>query len=158
MTREDWRVYRDIRLQALKVAPDAFGSTYEASADYPEETWLERLTSLDQRFDFPALATVDENAVGLAWGRIEPSRLRRADLFQMWTDPLIRGKGVGRGLLDAVMGWARDNAATEIWLSVTVGNKAAAGLYESAGFRISGEPEQTRPGSEKYVNHMLAKL
>jgi hypothetical protein len=41
---QDWQALCDIRLAALRDAPDAFGSTYEAQAAYVEADWQRRIS------------------------------------------------------------------------------------------------------------------
>src|SRR5256712_12394750 len=39
---EDWQLYRRVRLDALKEAPYAFGSTYEREVEFDDATWRRR--------------------------------------------------------------------------------------------------------------------
>jgi len=150
---DDWRTYRQLRLQALLDSPDAFGSTWERESPRPDEEWKARLADIDDRYSLPLVAFWDEEPVGLAWGRIEPDFTERADLYQMWASPEHRGRGIGRALLQAVIEWASDRAKY-IVLGVTLGNDAAIGLYRGAGFEAFGEPEELRPGSDKLSQNM----
>ena len=43
-TVEEWQVLRDIRLEALRDAPTAFGSTYSKQAAYIEADWRRRIS------------------------------------------------------------------------------------------------------------------
>jgi ribosomal protein S18 acetylase RimI-like enzyme len=48
--------------------------------------------------------------------------------------PPRRGQGLGRRLLEAAIGAARAEGATQMELSTSEADVAARGLYESAGF------------------------
>jgi RimJ/RimL family protein N-acetyltransferase len=49
-----------------------------------------------------------------------------------------RGRGLGRALLDAAIGWARGAGAHKVWLEVWPHNTAAIALYQRAGFAEEG--------------------
>ncbi len=40
---EEWQIYRQIRLEALRDAPQAFGSTYQEQSVKPDAYWQSRL-------------------------------------------------------------------------------------------------------------------
>jgi hypothetical protein len=80
---DDWRVMRDIRLDALREAPYAFASTYDREAAYPEQTWQERaaagnsiLAHLPESGDRPVGLVA---AIELVPGELE--------LVSMWVRP-----------------------------------------------------------------------
>ena len=67
-------------------------------------------------------------------------------VFGMATLPDARGRGAGRGVLAALAGWARSQAADGRYLQVERDNAAAARLYERAGFtELSGYHYRTAP-------------
>ncbi|HEY7559968.1 MAG TPA: GNAT family N-acetyltransferase [Candidatus Binatia bacterium] len=104
----EWRVYRDLRLRALEDSPDAFGMTFSEEKDRADAEWSNRLVSgADTRWNFPVVAELAGEAIGLAWGRIEPSEPEAAHLYQMWVDPRFRRLGAGQMLLRAVIDWAK---------------------------------------------------
>jgi len=133
---EDWENLRDIRLAALRDAPDAFGSTYAEQAAFTREQWLGRIAG-----NSTFLAYLDgggTDPVGLAGGyQEEPGVI---ELVSMWVGPEARGHGVGEALIDAVADWAATitNAVT-LHLWVTENNKPAVRLYERCGFIPTGE-------------------
>jgi ribosomal protein S18 acetylase RimI-like enzyme len=55
-------------------------------------------------------------------------------LEELYVVPALRGKGLGRALLDTAMDVARDEGATHMELGTSETDTAALGLYESAGF------------------------
>src|SRR5262249_46774575 len=61
----------------------------------------------------------------------------------MAVSPAAQGRGVGRALLDEVQSYARQSAASRLYLSTTPLLTAAIGLYESFGFRrVAGGPSE----------------
>ena len=43
LTADDWQAYKAIRLEALRNAPQAFGSTYADNMKHPDSFWRGRL-------------------------------------------------------------------------------------------------------------------
>ena len=67
-------------------------------------------------------------------------------VFGMATLPDARGRGAGRGVLAALAGWARSQAADGLYLQVERENAAARRLYERVGFtELSGYHYRTAP-------------
>lgn len=144
--RDEWRTYRELRLQALADSPNAFSRTLREEQSRAEAEWSDRLASASD-FDLPLVAEVDGAPIGLAWGRIEASSPEVANLYQMWVAPSHRRIGAGRLLLEAVIGWARAANVRWLVLGVTCGDTPARQLYSRAGFEPDGEPEPLRAGS-----------
>jgi len=72
----------------------------------------------------------------------------------MWVDPAWRGRGVGRLVLDAVVGWARQHGL-RVHLHVQAENAPARSLYERYGFVATGETSPLRPGSALRIELMV---
>ncbi len=155
---EEWREYRAVRLRALRDAPDAFGSTYEDAKQYDDAHWQTRLADASPMTDLPLFAQQRDIPVGLAWGKFESADPGIAHVFQMWVAPEVRGLGIGRALVDALIAWSESNGAHSLVLSVTCGNSAARRLYESAGFEPIDEPKPMRPGSRLLEQDMVRRL
>jgi GNAT superfamily N-acetyltransferase len=60
-----------------------------------------------------------------------------------------RGQGLGRGLLDAAMAHCRAQHFPLVYLNTFQGLDTARALYESAGFRLVQEQENTSWGTPK---------
>lgn len=144
----EWRTYRELRLRALAESPGAFGSTLEREAPRPDAEWRERLArGAGAVGELPLLALVDDTPAGLAWGRVDDRETCVAQLYQVWVAPEYRSRGVGRGLVDAVIAWARAGGLRVLRLGVTTGDSAAVRLYRRCGFVEAGEAQPLRPGS-----------
>ena len=132
----DWRAWRDIRLQALRDAPDAFSSTYAEQHGLGEAHWRQRAAGGGLFLaSIPDVSAAEP--AGMAGGyQAAPGTV---ELISMFVRPQARGRGVGEALIDAVIGWARDRDATCVHLWVTETNKHARLLYERCGFSLTAE-------------------
>ncbi|MCF6476302.1 GNAT family N-acetyltransferase [Nonomuraea sp. MG754425] len=81
--------------------------------------------------------------------RTEPPG-RSVRLGMVLVSPEVRGRGVGRAMLEAALGAAfAEPAVQEVNLGVYTRNEGAARLYERLGFRRGHtEPRATRVGGE----------
>ena len=133
-------VLESVRLSALADSPSAFGSSYAAEANQPDEHWTDRATlgAAGER-SVTFFAMVDESAVGLVSAyRPDPAGLS-AELVSMWVSPAHRRTGIAIELVTAVVGWAHQAGMATVELWVTRGNDAAVRLYETPGFRLTGD-------------------
>jgi GNAT superfamily N-acetyltransferase len=137
----DWQAWRDIRLLALRAAPDAFSSTYAEQVRLGEAYWRQRVSGGGLFLAWipevsPPEASTFEPA-GMAGGyQAAPGTV---ELISMFVRPQARGRGVGEALIDVVIGWARERDATSVHLWVTETKKHARLLYERCGFSLTGE-------------------
>lgn len=132
MAPADWAAFREIRVAALRDAPEAFGSTAADAERLEEREWRRRL---EQRAVFMAEAA--NQRVGLVAG-ISGDQLGLAELVSMWVAPAWRGQGVGDRLVEAVLAWAAGEGFTSVRLWVAKGNTRAEGLYARHGFESTG--------------------
>lgn len=149
-TTADWRVVRDVRLHALKDAPDAFGSTYAREEAFTEEDWIRRLAG-ENSVTF--LGRLEDRTVGIVGGWRDGAGV---ELVSMWVDPAARGNGVANPLIEAVVGWATAIGDQRVHLWVTVGNDAARRLYQRCGFVDTGE-RQPLPSNPELTEIGMAR-
>jgi GNAT superfamily N-acetyltransferase len=131
---DDWAVMRDVRLEALREAPSAFGSTYAREAGFTEPHWRARIS--DRAVTYLAYVPDLADPAGIAGVFVEDGS---AELVSMWVRPAARGQKVGQALIEATAGWARARGFDTIYLWVTEANDAARRLYERRGFAPTGE-------------------
>ncbi len=90
---DDWRLWRELRLEALREAPYAFSSTladWQGDGD-TEQRWRARLTSVP----FNVVAYFDDAAAGIVSGTA-PDAENTVELISMWVAP-FGGDGMGPG-------------------------------------------------------------
>jgi GNAT superfamily N-acetyltransferase len=137
LRRGDGGRLRDARLRALADAPYAFSSPLEREVGLSPDFWETRVVESELGEKGAVfLAIEDDHSVGMAGGFILDEGSRVAMLWGMWVDPLARQRGLGRRLVEAVAGWARDAGADHLRLAVTDCDQSrpAAVLYRTLGF------------------------
>ncbi|KAK4246810.1 acyl-CoA N-acyltransferase [Corynascus novoguineensis] len=135
---DDWRLWRELRLQALAEAPYAFGATlayWQGDGDQ-EQKWRARLDIPGSR---NLVAFLEGHPVGMASGVPDSNNVGTIELISLWVSPDGRGTGVGDRLLDYIEQWATDLNFQTMRLSVRPSNEAAIRLYRRHGLRDAGE-------------------
>ncbi|MEM9169318.1 MAG: GNAT family N-acetyltransferase [Pseudomonadota bacterium] len=143
---------KTIRLAALSADPDAFGSTFAAERDRPEEAWRSRLSKTDRATFVCVRAAAD---VGLAVAAANEDG--SASLYSVWAAPSERGGGVGDALIDACVAWARGEGFTRMTLNVGDGAAAAIRLYARHGFAPTGVVGSLPPPRDHILEHERAR-
>lgn len=144
----EWATYRDARLRSLADSPDAFGSTLAEELERTPDAWAARLSNAAvSGQDYPLIAELAEQVVGLVWAKADATTPSVVNVFQMWVAPECRGRGVASALLRAAIGWARSRDACVVQLGVAWGDTAAVRLYLREGFKAFGVPEPLRGDS-----------
>jgi hypothetical protein len=79
----EWKELREVRLRALADAPDAFASTLEREAAFPEDVWRQRAQGGPGSANF----IVREDGVGVGIAAVIPEPVPgRMQLVGMWVD------------------------------------------------------------------------
>lgn len=146
--------YRELRLSALRSHPEFYGASVGEEAGLSQGDVARRLAD-GAIFG----AWFEDQLVGCAGlASREKEKLRhKAIVWGMFVRPDLRGAGVGKLLLDAVLEHAR-TIFEEVLLTVVEGNQPAAVLYAGAGFEEYGrEPGAIRIGDD-YYGEILMRL
>lgn len=136
---EEFELWRQLRLTALRDTPLAFGSTFASEVQHPLSVWKERTAAFaagDERVMF--VAEDVDRWIGCAGAVMEE---RVPYVISMWVSPGERRRGIGVALLCAVAGWAYEKGNRRLLLWVTEGNAAASKLYERMGFQRTGRTQ-----------------
>jgi GNAT superfamily N-acetyltransferase len=136
---DEWRTWKDLRLEMLQTAPDAFGTRFEDAVLEPDEFWQERTATLatDARSAMFVVDDADDGwRAGAGCALTDDEPLPWA--FSVYTRPAFRGQRLQDGLMAAVMDFARTTGHTELSLWVVEDNLPARRTYERLGFRPNG--------------------
>ena len=144
-------LHREVRLQALRDAPDSFGETFAEAAARPPSYWEDLTRSVTEPGRHVMfLAFQDEHVRGSTYGLLDRERSEMGRVGGMWVEPAWRRRGVGRALLQEVFAWARERRLSRLGLWAPAHSPAALALYRQAGFRETGDrrPLPTNPSLE----------
>lgn len=154
LTPLDAASFRELRLEGLRLNPEAFGSTYDFEKDQPLERYLGWLTN-------SAVFGAFQNSqlIGTA-SFTQLSGLKdshKALLRAMYVRPTHRRSGAGRQLVQAVIELARQKVE-QIQLAVVSTNQPALRLYQSLGFRQYGLEKNALKHNGLYSDEILMSL
>lgn len=147
LSAEDWREYKQIRLEALKDTPIGFGEWYEDAASKPDAEWVSQTRRAAEAEQSAIFAALDREGrfVGTAGVYTkpgpDPATGRELVVFGVYVTPGHRGagKGVAVLLFDTAIRWAREvGGARTVPLSVHEHNQRAHAFYRRYGFVDTG--------------------
>jgi CubicO group peptidase (beta-lactamase class C family)/GNAT superfamily N-acetyltransferase len=156
LSTDDLALYRDIRLEGLRLNPEAFGSTLEREEAQPLEWFADRLANSDLLGAFADGALVGVAAFGAHQG---PKASHKGFLWGMYVRPGWRRMGIGRQLVQAIIDLARERV--EILQISSVGdNDPSRRLYTSMGFVEYGVERNAYKYEGRYYDeiHMAMDL
>lgn len=143
--------YREIRLEALRRSPEAFGSTFEAESERPLEQFRERLTNSPV---FGAFLNAELVAIAGFMRREGAKDAHKGMLWGMYVRAGSRKAGVGRRLAEAVIDFARQHVEI-LQLTVVSDNESARRLYASLGFVEYGIERNSLKQNGRYYDEIL---
>lgn len=114
-----------------------YGFSWNPSSEVPD------LLDFDAHYGGTAGAFWVARLDGRVVGSVGVERLAdgRAELHRLYLDAALRGRGVGRDLVETVLGWCRDAGIRRLILWSDTRFDRAHRLYEGMGFRQTGERE-----------------
>lgn len=146
--REEWRQYRDLRLEMLADTPHAYLTRLEVAERYTDDQWQTRHNSnfLPDTVVYAAV-TDDGSWVGMMAAREYLSPTPRIWLLSVYVSPAHRQTDVARRLLDAIEDWTRRRGYHELFLDVHERAAAARRFYAREGFVETGhsQPYELNP-------------
>jgi len=152
---DDAEKVREVRLEGLRLHPEAFSRDYEQDEQLSLDDWRMRLDGGWAWFG----GFEGEMLLGIAaFGRGDSSKTRHVGhLGAMYVRKIARGTGLADGIIEAVLDHAMGKVE-QVQLTVTAGNIRALKLYERCGFKIVGTlPRALLIGDKYYDEHLMAR-
>jgi ribosomal protein S18 acetylase RimI-like enzyme len=138
---EDWQLWKNLRLEATQLNPDAFDHTHEELLSFRDDYFKE---VVDSNIVFGAFLD-DELVGGLGLSQENTIKQKhRGHIFNVFLTPKCRGLGMGKLLFNSAIDFVNKEKKEIIQLQLSVGtvNSSAVGLYKSMGFVIYGTDER----------------
>lgn len=156
----DAPVYKSLRDCCLAANEEAF-TTDAAQARSKDAAHYRSRLGADADGNFTLGALDGDGLVGaVSLERDARVKVRHiGHIVGMMVLPEMRGQGIGRQLMDALLTRARaDESLLQLTLSVTASNEAATFLYRSAGFELYGTLPQAICWQGRYHDKALMRL
>jgi GNAT superfamily N-acetyltransferase len=102
------------------------------SQEQTELTWKRLINNEQKMFGF--VAENEDGVIGFTHCLFRPSTWTETDycyLEDLFVDPNIRGKGIGRALMDRVIELAKEKKSKRVYWTTQEFNKTARVLYDS---------------------------
>lgn len=156
---DDLQQYRKLRLESVRLHPEAFGRDYETESEIPLSEWKSKL--IINQNDTVFVAQAGENLVGISGIKRSPSlkTAHNAGIWGVYVAAGFRGENVGEELIKACIGWARERLLFSVKLSVVTTNVPAIRLYLKCGFQVYGvEPKVIRVDQNYFDELLMVKI
>lgn len=152
LTQEDWKIWKQLRLEALQNSPESFGSSYEEEFNGPD---LDFQNSLSKSDIFGAF--VDNAFVSCAgfYSLNSAKTKHRGVIWGMYTRPEYRGQGIASSLIQTIINHAKSRV-TQLHLTCVTSNLSAVAFYQKQGFKCYGtEPRALKIGDAFFDEHLM---
>jgi GNAT superfamily N-acetyltransferase len=155
LSPQDWRIFKEIRLEALRREPAAFSSTYAETRARPDESWRQWL---ENPLCIVLGALAGERPIGIVGAYLgsEDGDASVAVVFGMYVNREYRRQGVGRLLLASLIDLLLeipDIATIRLW--VTEEQDSARILYESVGFQVVSRESKNLQGDGRLRDELV---
>ena len=162
LTEADAGAFWNIRLRALRDDPESFGSSYEEILERGIAGATQSLRKRDTAPDDVTFGAFEgRTLVGIAGFRREEEVKKRHKgvIWGMYVPREMRGKGIGKALLQAAISYAKTLPQLEqINLSVVLTSREARQLFISLGFETYGLERHALKLRDRYFDHELMTL
>lgn len=129
-----------IRLESLKVSPEAFGTSYEDSVATPISEVVKKIKNEQDEYILGAF-TEDDRIIGIVGFRKGQGMKfkHKGMVWGVYVSPEYRGKGIGKSLMEEVINRGKEiEELKQINLSVITVNRSTVELYKKLGFESYG--------------------
>lgn len=141
LEQDEWPIYREVRLRALRESPEAFVASAEEEAEFEDSVWEERIVRSRR-----IVAEDGDEVVGVvSVGTGHRSKIADAgELFGLWVEAPRRGSGVARRLMEKAARVGREVGLKQLLYWVGTDNGRAVAFASSFGFRPTDDRRPMR--------------
>lgn len=154
LTLADAKMYWNLRLEMLKVNPEAFATSHEQAVQ--RQNPIEQVKKNFSTEGSYTLGAFCQNELVGAVTLFQEMNLKfkhKANIVAMYVQPKMRGLGIGRQLLNEAVNKAKlIHEIEQLNLAVVTSNKKAKALYQSLGFEIFGTEKNALKVNGKYYD------
>jgi ribosomal protein S18 acetylase RimI-like enzyme len=152
-------LHREVRLRALRDAPDAFGESVADAEARPHAYWEELTRSVTRPARQLMFLACEGDAVhGSTYGLRDAERDDAGRVGGTWVASSHRRRGIGTALLQAVKTWAGEQGFSRMRLWAPAESTAALSLYRGAGFRETGRRRPLPANAALQIVEMECRL
>jgi RimJ/RimL family protein N-acetyltransferase len=155
---EDAEAYRELRLEALRTHPEAFGADYAESLARPNERWQQNVRDgAGGELGILYVAEAGGVLVGMTGVyRDSGAKMRHTGIiWGVYVRPAWRGASIADALIGACMGWAHELEVRLVKLSVVTTNAGAIRCYVRCGFSVYGVEPEVIYHNDVYYDELL---
>jgi len=155
---EEWRAYKDLRLEALLMEPQAFSSRYTDAIQQPDSYWQERLTEVRNGKEFWLLfAKENDRLIGMV-GAYCKEESNVVEIISVYVTKSKRGQGVATSLMEAILAEVGSKGIfRKAELAVNADQIQAIALYKHFGFKIIEEKTGVMGNGNSYSEYIMEK-
>ncbi|KGF77095.1 GNAT family N-acetyltransferase [Lactococcus lactis] len=158
--KSDWFSYQKLRLTALKVAHESFGSTYEREVQFTEQQIIERISPNSNKFFMGIFDGKELIGMVSFHKEIDEKDRHKGDIHGMFIHGDYQNKGLAKLLLSTLINKVKEEYPDleQIRLSVVSNNISAIKLYGYLGFEKYGVEINALKSGDKYFDEDLMVL
>jgi ribosomal protein S18 acetylase RimI-like enzyme len=141
-TAADAMAMRELRLEGLRTASFAFGSSFEEESQLPDDEYTRRAARGDGT-ESQATFVLDDSSgrLGGMTGILRGTRLKdshSATIVAVYIRPAWRGLRLSDALIESCVTWATERGVKIVRLGVATTNMPALACYRRCGFETTG--------------------
>jgi len=155
LTPSDAIEVRRLRLEGLRLTPEAFGSAWEEEAPHPLAWWKSRLEGPAKWFG----AEIGNELAGLTVVslNLRMKHAHCADIGAVYVGENFRRRGVAFALMQSAMGYLATAKVRNATLTVSADNTAAQKLYAQFGFSVCGQLQRELNVDGSFIDELIMR-
>ncbi len=155
---EEWQPYKQLRLEALLLEPQAFSSRYASAIQNPDSYWQGRLVEAQAgQKSWLLFAKENDRLIGMI-GAYAEEESDEVGIISVYVTKEKRGQGVATVLMAAILAEVgKKGVFQKAVLTVNADQTPAVALYRHFGFQIVGEEMEIQGDGNSHPSYIMEK-